>query len=132
VQHKYPYQTVNEFDVPRALRVTVTCSILGTSRVTLVLAQTTISVHGGEVQGAVQATWEVGDIDVKGEFVANEIEGLIGLIILHKIDTRANICSSNELERKRITSGGDTINPLIVSTVNCAVCSARLGVRAEG
>jgi hypothetical protein len=114
------------------LRVTVTCSILGTSRVTLVLAQATISVHGGEVQGAVQATWEVRDIDVKGEFVANEVESLIGLIILHKVDTRANVCSSDKLEGKRITSGCDTVGSLIVSTVDRTVCSARLGVRAEG
>lgn len=64
------YNTVDELDIAGALRVAVSGTVLGTSLVGRELGKTTVEVHGDEVQSAVQAAANVGDIDVEGELVA--------------------------------------------------------------
>ena len=65
---------VDELDVTRALSVAVTSTVFGTSLVARELGKTAIQVHGDEVQGTVEATANVGDIDIEGELVAKELE----------------------------------------------------------
>lgn len=61
--------TVDELQVTRALGVTVASTVLGASLVVLVLGQSAIGVHGDEVQSTVQATGQLGNIDIKGELL---------------------------------------------------------------
>jgi hypothetical protein len=67
---------IDELDVVRALRVTVSSSVLGTSLV-VSFADTTVSCHLDEVKSTVEATGELGDIDVEGELLAHEVEHLV-------------------------------------------------------
>jgi hypothetical protein len=48
------HNTVDELDVARALSVTVTGTVLGTSLVARVLGETTVLVHRGEVESTVE------------------------------------------------------------------------------
>lgn len=125
------YQTVDELDVTRALRVAVTSSILGTGFVVVILAQATVGVHRCEVESTVQTAREVRDVNVKGELIVEEIEGLVCLVVLHKVHTRANILTGDKCQGQRVTSGRDTIGTLVVGAINRAVRSARLIVRAK-
>lgn len=125
------YQTVDELDVTRALRIAVTSSVLGTGLVVFVLAHAAIGVHRCEVQRTVQTAWEVRDVNVKGELIVEEIEGLISLVVLHKVHTRANILTGDEFQGQCVTGGRDTVGTLVVSTINRAVRSARLIVGAK-
>lgn len=68
------YKTVDELQVARALAVAVTSTVLGTGLVGRVLGQTAIGVHGDEVDSAVQAASNLGDINIHGELVAKESE----------------------------------------------------------
>lgn len=125
------YQTVDELNVTRALRIAVTSSILGTGLVVFILGQATIGVHRCEVQSTVQTAWEVGDVNVKGELIVEEVEGLVCLVVLHKVHTRANVLTSDEFQGQCVTSGRDTVGSLVVSTINRAGRSARLIVGAK-
>lgn len=53
------YLAVNELEIPGALGITVTSSVLGASLVGGVLLQTAVSIHGDKVQRTVEATWQV-------------------------------------------------------------------------
>lgn len=57
-----------------ALGVTVTSSVLGASLVGSVLGKTTIGIHLGEVECTVKAARKVGNINVEGEFLAQQVE----------------------------------------------------------
>lgn len=105
---------------------------LGAGLVGGVLGHATIGIHGGEVERTVQATREVGYIDVEGEFVANEIEGLVALIILgHQVDTGADVLAGDEGESQGVARGGDAVSALVVGTIQSAIRGASLIVRAK-
>jgi hypothetical protein len=56
---------VNELDILWALRVAITRTVLGAGLVVRVLARTAICIHGGEIDGAVQATIKLRHVDVE-------------------------------------------------------------------
>lgn len=85
------YLAVNKLHVPRALRITVSSSVLGTSLVTIVLGHSTICVHGGEVQGTIQTARKLRDVHVEREFGIGQIEHLIGIVFLHQVQTRTDV-----------------------------------------
>lgn len=49
------YFTINEFDIARTLWVTVSSSVFWTSRVAGKLTNTTIQIHGGEINSTIKA-----------------------------------------------------------------------------
>jgi len=67
-------QAVDELDVTGALSIAVTGTVLGTGLVAAVLGDTTVKVHGDEVQGTVEAAANVGNINIEGELVVEEVE----------------------------------------------------------
>jgi hypothetical protein len=67
------------------LAVAVSQTIAGTSR------PFTGSRHVDEIQGAVQAALEVGNINIKGELIANQIEHLVPVCALHEIDATSDV-----------------------------------------
>jgi hypothetical protein len=66
------YLAVDELEITRALRVTVTSTVLGTGLVGRVLAHTTVLIHADEVDSAVQPARQLAEIDIEGKFVAKQ------------------------------------------------------------
>lgn len=132
----FAYLTVNELNIVWALSITVTSSVLGTSLVGGVLGLPTIGGHLGEVQSTVQTTWEVGDIDIEGEFLVVWLEQLIlGISGVHEVDTGTDVgrvwAHGDELESERVASGRDTVGTTVVGTIQSTVCSTGLSIGAE-
>ena len=127
--------SVNELDVLRALRVTVTSSVLGTSLVPREARHTTIGVHLREVERAVETAGKLGHVDREGELLVLEVERLVlGVGRVHEVDTRANVLLrglGDELERERVTGSRDTVGALVVSAVERAVGRAGHIIGAE-
>jgi hypothetical protein len=126
------YLAVDELDVVGALRVAVSGSVFGTSLVAAVFRHATISFHLGEVDGTVETASEVGHVNVESELLVLELEQLIGRVVCHEVDTRADVRASLELESQGITRGGDTVGARVVSTIESAVLSAGNTIGAEG
>ena len=118
------YLTVDELQVTRALRVTVSGTVLGTSGVVGVLGHATIGVHGNEVQSSVQSTSKVGNINIKGELVVQELEELVSALILHEIQTGSDVRSSDESDSELIVGCSHTVCCLVIGAVQGAVGSA--------
>ena len=75
------------------------------------------------------------DVDVKGELLVEEIEVLIGGIILHEVGPRTDVLAvgivGDELEGECIAAGGDTIGTAVVGAVESAILHAGRRVGAE-
>ena len=118
------YHSVNELDVTRALRVAVSSSVLGTSLVSWELGQATVGVHLGEVESTVQTARKVGNIDIEGELLVEDLEQLVFRVAGHEVDAGTDVLlgrRGNELESKRVPAGGDTVGALVVGAVESAV-----------
>ena len=126
------YLAVDELDIPGALRVAVSRTVLGSGLVVGVLGHATILVHGGEVEGAVETAGQVGHVDVEGELLVEELEHLVVGVVLHEVDTRADVGARHELERERGAGGRDTVRARVVRAVEGAVLRAGHAVGAEG
>ena len=122
---------VDELDVVGTLGVTVTSTVLGTSLVVGVLRGTTISVHLGEVDVAVKTAREVGHIDVESELLVDELEKLVGAVILEQVYTGADVRASHELEREAVAARGDTVRARVVSPIESAGLGASDTIRAD-
>lgn len=128
--------TVDELDIVWALSIAVTGTVLSTSLVTRVAGLSSIGVHLREVESTVQTARKLGDIDIEGELLVEEVEHLVGLVlVVHKIDTGTDVGGvltlGDEAEGKGITGSGDTVGSGVVSTIKSAVGSASGWVRAE-
>lgn len=129
------YLAVDELQVTRALRIAVAGTHLGTSLVAGVLSHTTIGIHLGEVEGAVETAGEVGDVDVEGELLVEELEHLVARVGLHEVETGADVLvgtAGDEVELERGPAGGDTVGTGVVRSVQSAVGGAGGGVGAQG
>lgn len=69
--------------------------------------------YGNKVEGAVQATANVRDINVKGELVAEELEHLVLVLALHEIHAGPDVLAvpvlRDVLEAERVAVGLDTV-----------------------
>lgn len=93
---------------------------------------TTIGIHGGEVQSAVQAAGQLGDVHVEGELVAEEVKCLVFLVAgVHKIQPGANVRTSDELKGKGIAACAHTVGAAVISAIKGAVCGTVLVAWAE-
>ena len=126
------YLSINELQVTRALRVAVTGTVLGTCLVVGELGHATIGVHLDEVEGTVETAREVGHVDVESELLVEEVEGLVGGVVLHQIDTRTNVGSSLERKGKGISGRRDAVGARVVCTVESAVLRASVAIGAQG
>lgn len=104
--------TVDELDVVGALGVAVSSSVLGTSLV-VALVDTTVGSHLNKVESTVQTARQLGDVDVEGELLADEVEHLVLGVALHEVGTRTNVSRvralGDELEGQRVAAGSDTV-----------------------
>lgn len=90
--------TSDELQVTRALRVTVSNTVLSAGLVVGVLGNATVSVHGHEVEGTVQTAREVGDVDGEGELLVQQVEDLVVRVIGHQVSTRSDVGTGNEVQ----------------------------------
>lgn len=128
---KKTYLAVDELQIPRALRITVTSSVLGTGIVARVPGQATVGIHGDKVESSVQSAGQFGRIHINSEFLIEQLEYLISAIILHQEQTRANVRPSDEVQSEGIAIGGSTVSGGIVSTFQGAVFGTGLVIRAQ-
>ena len=130
------HETVDELQVTGALGVTVTSSVFGTSSVAGVSGHSTISLHGDEVESTVKTTGEGGEVNIEGELVVEEVEHLVGFLVLHQVhagsDVGGGFTLSDELEGEGIAGTGDSVGGLVVGTLEGTVLGASLVVGAEG
>lgn len=100
----------------------LTRPVLGTRRSLALLR------HGHEVQRSIQATGQLREIDIEAELVANQVEHLIVVCVLHEVGSRTDVgrvlSLRDKLEVELISGGGDTIGTAVVrpfdGTVGCA------------
>lgn len=125
--------TIDELNVVWALGVTVSSSIFGAGFV-VALVQAAISGHFDKVEGAVETTGQLGNVHVKGELLADQVEHLIFGVGLHEIGARADVARvlalGDEFEGQGIAAGGDPVGARVVSTINGAVLGASHAIRA--
>lgn len=129
------YHTVDELHITGALAVAVTSAVLGTGVVALVLGKAAIGIHGDEVQGAIEATADAGDIDVKGELVAQKSESLIRLVVFKQVETAADVGAvlalGDKLEAEGVAARNGTIGSLVLGTVKTALGGTYLTASAD-
>lgn len=76
----------------------------------------------------------MGDVDVEGELLVQELEHLVVCIIGHEVDARTDVllgALGDEFEGEGITAGGDTVSARVVGTIESAVGSASLAIGAK-
>lgn len=122
--YEITYLTVDELEVTRALGITVTSTVLSTSLVVLVFRQTAISVHGDEVQSAIQAAGKAGNIHVKGKLLVQQLEHLVGVVVLHEIQAGTDVGAGHKAQGQGIARSSGTVGASVVGTIESAVSSA--------
>jgi hypothetical protein len=63
--------------------------------------------------------------------LVQEVEHLVAAVVLHEVDTRADVLASNKLQADGVATSGDAISRGVVHTLECAVRSAGLGIGAK-
>lgn len=120
-----PYLATDELQITGALRITVSSTELGTGSVGRVLGLATISIHGNKVQGRVETALDLGQIDVEGQLVVLEREGLVPVGVLHEVQTGADVLAVlvllDELQGQGVAAGGDAVGARVVGSLEGAV-----------
>jgi len=92
--------------------------------------------YGDEVEGTVETAADVGNIDIKGELVTEEVEHLVLGVVLHEVDTRTDVGTilvlGDEFEVEAVAAGRDTVGGSVVGTLKTALRSASGAGRADG
>jgi len=119
------YLSVDELHVSGALRIAVASTVLGTSLVGGETGHATVCVHGREVDGTVETTRELGNVDVEGELLVQELEHLVFGVAVEEVDSGTDVLSVgvalDELESQGIAAGRDSISSGVVSPLESAV-----------
>ncbi len=119
----------------RTLRVTVPSAVARTSLVCRELGLSAVLVHGDEVDSAVQPTRKLGDVNVECEFLVEEAEHLVIVLVLHEVHTGTDVLLlglGHEFECESVATGCDTISAGVVCTVEGAIRGTGGVVGAEG
>ena len=126
--------TTNPLEVTGALGVTVTETVLSTGLVAREATHTTIGLHGDEVEGAVHAAGDSGQVHVESKLVSGQVEHLVGRRVGHEVETGAGVGAvlvlGLVLEGDGVARGGDAVRLRVLGTLDGAVLSASRIVRA--
>ena len=134
-QKEASHLAVDELEITRALRVAVASAVLGASLVAWVLCHPTVRVHLGEVQSAVETAGELGNVDVEGELLVQQLEHVVARVRLHQVDTGPDVlvgAGGHKVELERGAGSGDTVGTSVVGTVQSTVLRARGRRCADG
>jgi hypothetical protein len=108
-------------------KVEHTGSVLGTSLV-VALADATVGGHLDEVESTVQTAGKVGDINIEGKLLVDQVKHLVLGVGLHKVGTGSNVAGvlalGDKLEGQGIAASGDTVGTWTVSAVS-SMCNQR-------
>jgi hypothetical protein len=118
---KSTHLTVDELDIMRALRITISSPIFRAGIVIRELAHPTVCIHLHEVQRTIEAAGEIRHVDVKGELLVLKIERLVVGLVRHEVDTRADIGVGYRLERESVAYGSDAEVIAVVRAVKGTV-----------
>jgi len=127
--------TIDELEIMRALSITITHAIFGTSISILGLA--TISIHLHKIQSTIEATIQFGIIHGVGELLVLQLEEHVRVIGIHEIRPRSHILAvraiGHKAKGKRISRTLNAIcaGVLGICSFNDAIGCARGGIRAE-
>jgi hypothetical protein len=127
----------------------LTSSIFGTGGV-VALVETTVGGHLNKVQSTVQTARKLGNINIEGEFLSDDVEHLVFGVGLHEVGSGSDVggvgALCNELEGKSISAGADTVGARVVSAIDSTClrtsgtvfargsipCIVRIAVRVAG
>lgn len=119
-----------------ALSVAVTSTILGTSLVVWETRLSSILVHLDEVESTVETARKLGDIDIEGELLVQELEHVVLVGAGHEVDTGTDVGTilmlGNKLQAQAVSGGGDTVGLRVLDTLNSTVLGASLTRGADG
>lgn len=125
------YLAVDELQITWALSITVSNTVLGSSLVAWVDRLATIRRHADEVKGTVQSTRKMRNIDVERELLVQELEQLIGVVVLQHEQSGSDVLASDKAKLQGVTGCCSTVCASVVGTIKSTVCSTSLVVRAE-
>ena len=126
---------VDELEVPRALRVAVSRAVFGTGFVGGIAGFAAVGVHRHKVDRPVETAGELGDVDVKSEFLVEQVEHGVCILVIHEIDPGSDILLlrlRDEVQTQRAAGGGDAVGGSIVGTVDRALFRANFVAGADG
>lgn len=123
--------TVDKLQITRALRITVASSVFGTCLVAIVPSHATIGIHGDKVQSSIESAGQSGSVHIECELLILQLEHLVGTIVLHQKQTRANVGSSDKAQREGIAICARAVGAGVVSALQGTVCGASLVIGAE-
>mmetsp|Transcript_56213 Transcript_56213/g.119669 ORF Transcript_56213/g.119669 Transcript_56213/m.119669 type:complete len:508 (-) Transcript_56213:79-1602(-) len=116
-----------------ALGVAIAGSVLGARGVGR--AHVALGVHLDKVEGAVQTACELTGIDGECELLVQELEHLVGVVVLHQVQPGAVVVRilslGHELQVDRVPTGAHTIGGFIVGAFDAALAGAGLAIRAK-
>jgi hypothetical protein len=115
-----------------ALRVAVSGAVCGSAGVECRPAS--ILLHFRKVQSAVHATRQLGDIDVKGEFFASQLQHLVVLLVLgEQVQSRASnvAAGTKQIQFQSTSRGFHAVRRVVLNTLDDAVLGASSLVRAH-
>jgi hypothetical protein len=112
-----------------ALGITIPRTVVGAASVELALAS--ILKHLREIQGTVHATWQLGNVNIKGKLLTRQVKHLVVLLILgQKIDTRSDkvtgLCELPQVQTGALC--GDTKLGVVAHSVHDTVGLTRLDI----
>lgn len=77
-------------------------------------------------------TFELADVDIERELLVLQLEELVVLVlVIHEVDSGANIATSLELETESVARCLDTVGAGVVGAVECAVRRTSRAIRAQ-
>jgi hypothetical protein len=104
--------TIDPLQVLRALRITVSSSVSSSCLVGRESSHTTICGHLREVEGTIETTWQIGDINIEGELLIQKLKQVIFGAGVQKVDTGTNVglgALGDEIDLERVARGGNTV-----------------------
>ena len=130
------YQTVDEFQILRALAVAVASPELRTSLVGGESLHATILVHLREVEGTVETARQVRYINIESELLVEEVEHLVVAGVLHQVYAGSNVAAAcafgDKAELDGVARSRDTVRARVIGAVDSAVSRAAFGIRTDG
>jgi hypothetical protein len=127
--------SVDEFDIVWALSVTVSSAVSSTGRVGT-FTKVSILTHLHKVEGTVQTTGKLRNIDIEGELLSSEFEHLVVVVIGHHVHATTDVFGILTLSNKshlEVVSGSlnavGASERIVVDSVESAVARTTETIR---
>ena len=116
------YLTIDELDVLRTLRITVSSTVCCSRLISSVLTQPTVLVHLDKVECAIKTTWQVRHVNVEGELSVLQVEQSVVLAGgIQKVHARADVAAGLQTKGQGIACSLDPVGSAVVTALQCTV-----------